>query len=201
MTGTIDRSQAVQPWIYFFAILPPKNISDEIRDVQLYVEKKYHTHEALRRPVHITLVPPFETSPQNEKRLIDFTHRFATTVKPFEIKIDSYGEFHRNVLHLRVERSNELVTLQRAITKDLSRVITRGSGSRSAFTPHITVGYKDITRPMFDEAWREFGEQIFRRSFLLEKITLMRWHHGGWNTVTEGMFGSQEKEGDLSLFG
>ena len=200
MTGT-TLQRPNERGIYFFAILPPKNISDEIREIQLYVEKKYHTHEALRRPVHITVIPPFETPPIHERKLVEFTHRFCERISPFEVKLDSYGEFRRNVLHIRIERSNEIVDLQRSLSHDLSRAVTRGSSSGTAFTPHITVGYKDITRPMFDEAWREFGEQIFRRSFILDTIHFMRWNYGGWNTVTQGMFGSKQKEAELSLFG
>jgi len=186
--------------IYFIAIIPPEPLYSEIQELKEQIGKTYKTLEALRRPPHITLIAPFNAPISVEDDLKPFMDKFGKTQKPFDVLIDGFGEFHQGTIFLKPAESPEIMKLQKALAKEFNKVYSRGKsrGPSYGFHPHITVAYKDLTRPMFDAAWRDYHDKIFRRRFTLDHIDLMRWDKG-WKTIKEGFFQGGDVE-ELSLF-
>ncbi|HYM20390.1 MAG TPA: 2'-5' RNA ligase family protein [Candidatus Kapabacteria bacterium] len=198
-------SQSARPGIYFFAIVPPEPVYGNIREIQEYVEKEYRTHEAMKRPVHTTLIAPFEAPVPVERELIDFTNNFAVKEKPFEVCIDGFGEFHQTTIYVKPIESPEIMGMQKRLSKEFAKVYSRGKsrGPSYGFHPHITIAFRDLSRPMFDKAWHEFESKIFRRRFILNHICLMKYDHG-WKTIQKGIFAGNPpgaEHSELSLFG
>lgn len=189
--------------IYLIAIVPPEPLFSEIQEIKEVIGAKYNTKEAVRRPAHITLIPPFNAPRSVETEVKKFLDEFGAAQSPFDILIDGYGEFHQSTLFLKPAESPEIMAMQKLLIKQFASVYHRGKerGPSYGFHPHITIAYKDITRPMFDAAWREYGDKLFRRRFTLDHIDLMRWDKG-WKTIGKGMFRKKAvQESELSLFG
>ena len=197
MTSTIQYRTA----IYFIAIVPPEPLYSEIQEIKEEVGRTYKTKEALRRPPHATLIPPFNAPTSVEPDLVTFMETYGNSQKPFDIFIDGFGEFHQGTIFIKPNESPELMKMQKELAKAFNKVYSRGKsrGPSYGFHPHITIAYKDLTRPMFDAAWREYHDKIFRRRFTLDHIDLMRWDNG-WKTIKEGIFTNGTSIDELSLF-
>jgi 2'-5' RNA ligase len=187
--------------IYLIAIVPPQPLYAEIQEIKEYIGEKYKTKEALGRPPHITLIPPFNAPKSVEGEIKKFLNSFGSKQQSFDIQIDGYGEFSHGTLYMKPAESPEIMSMQKSLIKQFASVYARGKerGPSYGFHPHITVAYKDLTRPMFDAAWREFGDKLFRRRFTLKHIDLMKWDRG-WQTISKGMFASATDAAELSLF-
>jgi 2'-5' RNA ligase len=173
-----------------FAIVPPQPFYDEVRALQTEIAERYHSSEALRRPVHITLIPPFESERDEERSLIEFTTTFAATQPPFAIDIHSFGQFRERVIFVRPTECAPLMQMHDALNDAFrSRfplLIPRRSHDN--FHPHITIGYRDLTHAAFLHAWPEYEQRKFERQFPVGSIALLR-HDGRWVEVTAGRLG------------
>ncbi len=185
-----------------YAIVPPEPLYSELHEIKEYVAKKYHTTEALRRPVHITMIAPFSAQGSIEPKLKTFIDSFAATYERFDILIDGFGTFYSNVLFFQPVESPELMKLQKDLARKFTKVhLRKERRPSSGFHPHITLAYKDISRPNFAKAREEYQEKIFRRRFTLDYLCLMKFDKG-WTTIHKGFLGvkSKIKEEPLSLF-
>ncbi|MBS1902649.1 MAG: 2'-5' RNA ligase family protein [Bacteroidetes bacterium] len=179
--------------LYMFAIVPPQPFYDEVRALQKEIAERYDTHEALRRPVHITLIPPFESEHEEEHQLIKFTTEFAATRSHFTIDIHGFGQFRERVIYVRPIESEPLMHMRDAL-KDAFRLhfpLLTPRQSHDEFHPHITIGYRDLTHAGFQHAWPEYEKRPFERQFSVESIVLLR-HDGRWVEVTSARLASSE---------
>lgn len=194
---TIDR-----PGIYMFAIVPPEPIYSEIQDFKAHFANEYKARGALNKPAHITIIPPFEIPTNKENDLISFSKSACTNYSPFEILLDGFGEFHQDVIYSKPLANQELTKLQKDLSKSFASRFRRinKTGASSGFHPHITIAYRDLSRAMFDLAWREFEHKLYRRRFMLDHICLMR-HFTKWTTIGESRLGGGTQIEELSLFG
>ena len=65
-----DATMTKNLQLYSIALVPPKNIREEVLDFQRLAEKKFNSKVTLRSPVHITLVPPFNANAEELKQII-----------------------------------------------------------------------------------------------------------------------------------
>jgi 2'-5' RNA ligase len=173
-----------------FALIPTDPVYREIRVMQEYIAEQYRSSEALRRPVHITMIPPFEAPSDIEPGLIDFTQRFAACRDLFEIVIHGFGQFREKVLFVKPLISANLLELHHdlsvAFDTEFQQIHSRAS--HHEFHPHITIGYRDLSHERFLAAWKEFHTREFDRTFHAEHLSLMR-HDGSWVECARGRFG------------
>ncbi len=194
---TIDR-----PGIYMFAIVPPEPIYSEIQDFKAHFAKEYKAKLAASKPPHITIISPFEISTHKETELISFSKSACSPYSPFEILLDGFGEFHQDVIYSKPIANENLTKLQKGLAKSFTSRFrkTNKSGASSGFHPHITIAYRDLSRPMFALAWREFEHKLYRRRFTIEHICLMR-HYQKWATIEVCKLRAEMQTDELSLFG
>lgn len=53
------------------------------------------------------------------------------------------------------------------------------------FTPHVTVGFRDLTPAAFHQAWAEFEHRSFSADFEVPTLTLLRHDGQKWQIFSE----------------
>ena len=68
---------AFQKKLYFFALIPPKEVEGQIKRFKEEMKEKFAAKHALKLPAHITIQPPFRILEEKEKELLDALQNFA----------------------------------------------------------------------------------------------------------------------------
>lgn len=171
---------------FFVAVVPPPEVRERARAVQAFIAERFGSRAALRSPPHVTLVPPFlheDAAPLNEA-----LSGFVAGRAPFSMSLPGFAAFAPRVIYIHVEPSPALAGLQ----GDLERVMHERFGlplSTRGFTPHLSVGRRDLTRANFALAWEHFREASFAESFDVRSVVLLRHEGGEWHIQCEHPFG------------
>lgn len=186
--------------IYMIAILPPEPIYSEVQEFKKRFVDTYESKEAYRRPAHITVIPPFGYSQEEEPKLTNFLTKFLKKYSPFELSFDGFGTFEKRVIFVQPEKNEQLKTLFKDITKAFNKdfKVREANSSSLPYAPHMTIGYKDLKPAMYDLAWGEFSSKLYRRKFMLGELYLMRHTGQQWVVVSEVPF-SFNPEDELTL--
>ena len=107
--------------------------------------------------------------------------------KSIPIVLDGFAAFKPRVIYINVHQTLELLALQKELRLKLESsldIVHKVSKTRP-FTPHMTVGFKDLTKANFYNAWDELKEESFDYKFTASELTLL--HHNGkkWETDAE----------------
>src|SRR5256885_8355169 len=102
--------------LYLIAIIPPEPIYSEVKEFQKYMAEKYKSVEAFTKPVHITLIPPFQLEDIKEPKPMKFINDFAAKQHSFELSVENFGSFGVGVIYAALEENPLLNKLH----KDLS---------------------------------------------------------------------------------
>jgi 2'-5' RNA ligase len=183
--GTIGKN------LYFIGIIPPEPIYSEVKEFQQVMADKYRSKEALRRPTHATLINPFSLEKDREPELIYFIETIASKNEKFELAIDGFGSFTTGVVYAAIVISEALKKLEKDLTLPFYRKfsLTKEKGPSHAFTPHITIGYKDLSPLVFPQAWNEFKNKLYRRKWMLKDIALLRHNGKEWVVIKKADLG------------
>lgn len=172
--------------LFFIAILPPLEIQRSANEVKHYFAEIYNSKAALKSPPHITLQSPFywETDRLGELKtvLAEFTHQQAY----IPIILDGFAVFKPRVIYIDVRKTPQLLAVQKALMQqlELSLNIVHTSKTRP-FTPHMTVGFKDLTKANFYRAWEEFKNKPFDAIFTASELTLLQFDGKKWQIDAE----------------
>lgn len=172
---------------FFIALLPPDEIRQVARRVQQHFVEAYNSSAALRSPPHITLQPPFEWEledlPKLEQKLIEFGQGRS----PIPITLDGFAAFKPRVIFINVLKTPELLNIQKALQNHLeqSLKIIPKVHKNSSFAPHLTVGFRDLSKANFYKAWDEFNQQKLYFEFLVPQLTLLIHNGRIWEISRE----------------
>lgn len=177
--------------LYMFTIVPPEPLAGELRELQHLMARDYHSHEALRRPVHLTLIPPFEATIVTEPTLIHFVRKFAPTQPSFTLQVQGFGQFRERVIFAAPTQSEPLARLHHTLAMEFSSRFqdVKLRSPHDKFHPHFTLAYRDLTHSMFFEAWAKFRVMPLDRTFMVDHICLMR-HDDQWVEIARGQLGA-----------
>jgi len=171
--------------LYFIAIIPPEPIYSEVKEFQKHFEEKYKSKEAFKRPSHITLIQPVMMPEAYEPELKAFMTNFVLKQSPFELSAEGFCAFGFHTIYVALEENEKLKKLQ----KDLSLAffkkykVREGKGPSLRFNAHMTIGFKDLLPPMFELAWNEFKNKIYRRKWTLKYICLLKHNFTEWEII------------------
>lgn len=177
--------------LFFVALLPPPNIQERVTQIKQYFATQYHSSAALKSPPHITLQPPFRWSNATLPALEECLREFASDRALVPVVLNGFAAFPPRVVYINVVRSAELVTLQADLMAQLAAklaIVDRLSKTRP-FAPHMTVGFKDLTKQNFRLAWQEFQTRQLYFEFTVGYLTLLRHDGKKWQIQTEFGFG------------
>lgn len=169
------------------ALLPPQEVQDYVNEVKQVFADRYNSHAALKSPPHITLQPPFEWLETELAVLTQALSKFALQHLPIPIILCGFGAFPPRVVYINVQTTPELLALQTALMTEMAMnlgIIDPSSNTRS-FAPHITVGFRDLTRENFRDAWAKFQPHPVQFEFTVANLTLLIHNDQRWTIYQE----------------
>jgi len=174
--------------LYFIAIIPPKEISEEITLIKHDFEKNYNSSRALKVMPHITLKAPFKIFESDHQHLIKWFEKIAIPVQKFVVELKDFGAFtnpEHPVIYVHPKHSEEMNQLQKEIVKSFRFTFpgVKNQPADSSFNPHMTVAYRDLQPEQFQKAWEIYGQQSYEAQFTAEAIHLLQHDGSKWNVI------------------
>lgn len=166
--------------LYFIAIYPPQQIIDEIKVFKQDLATNYNNSKALKNDAHITLLPPFSRELELESDIIDTFERIDTSLAPFEIDLNGFGSFpnpKNPVVFVRPKPNSNLIDLYHRVKRQFSF-------TQYSFTPHVTIGYRDLSFENYLKAWEVYKDKHYETKFIVDKILVLRYD-GRWIPIAE----------------
>ncbi len=166
--------------LYFIAIYPPEEIVEEVKIFKKELAINYGNSKALKNDAHITLFPPFSREPELESDIFTAFEKIDTQMSPFEIELNGFGSFpnpKNPVIFVQPEHNLNLTDLYHRVQQQFNFM-------KYSFTPHMTVGYRDLTWENYLKAWAQYQAKEYKTKFIVDKISLLR-HDGKWVSIAE----------------
>ncbi|WP_421655858.1 2'-5' RNA ligase family protein [Leptothermofonsia sp. ETS-13] len=160
---------------FFIALLPPQEVQNYANEIKQIFADRYGSRAALKSPPHVTLQPPFDWLSEDLPTLIQRLSEFASQQAPVPVELSGFGAFVPRVIYINVVKTPELLDLQAKLMAYMETtlgIVDPVSKTRS-FAPHMTVGYRDLTKQNFRAAWAEFQAQPLRFNFQVLNLTLL----------------------------
>jgi 2'-5' RNA ligase len=181
---------------FFIALLPPKEAQQFANEIKQHFAEIYNSRAAQKSPPHITLQPPFEWEKEELARLEEKLAEFARSQSPVPMILDGFSAFKPRVIFINVLKNSELLAIQKALMDELesSLGIVHEVSKNRPFSPHLTVGFRDLTKANFYKAWDEFKNRQFHFEFLVSQLTLLIHNGKCWDIHQEFLFGKQGKD-------
>ncbi len=172
---------------YFVALLPPQHIQDYANQVKQYFADKYASCGAQKSPPHVTLQPPFVWVDGDLPLLEACLQTFASEQNPILMTLDGYGAFAPRVIYLNVVKTAALVNLQADLMAHLAShlgIVDKVAQTRP-FAPHMTVAFRDLTKPNFYASWAELEQRQLHFEFTVNSLTLLVHDGQRWCVQSE----------------
>ena len=173
--------------LFFIALLPPTHVQQYVTKIKQHFADIYQSKAALKSPPHITLQPPFKWDLNNlkvlEKTLSTFTQNYASIF----IELAGYSAFKPRVIYINVNKTPELLNIKKELNVYLDselKIADRKSNNRP-FCPHLTVGFRDLSKTNFYRAWDEFKEKKIYFDFTVNQLTLLLHNGQKWQIQSE----------------
>lgn len=180
---------------FFVALLPPQSVQNAITAIKQEIGLRFGSRAALKSPPHITLQPPFEWSLERLGELQHHLYTFAHQQPSIPVVLEGFSAFPPRVIYVDVHQTAAVMAVQPALVAYLETHFglcegyrEPGSDHRPApwpFTPHATVGFRDLTPDAFHQAWAEFEHRPFSADFEVTTLTLLRHDGQKWQVFSE----------------
>jgi len=108
------------------------------------------------------------------------------------VHLCGFGAFPSRVIYIHVEKTPELLTIQKSLMGDLEDqlgLVDPVAQSRP-FVPHMTVAFRDLSKSNFRQAWKVYQDQPFDYQFTVQELTLLL--HNGKHWEIEDSFALAE---------
>ncbi len=172
---------------FFIALLPPLEVRDHITGIKQIFADRYNSRAALRSPPHITLQPPFEWLPENLATLTQSLEEFAGQQSPVPVILSGFSAFAPRVIFVDVQKTPELLRIHSELLAHMETHlnIVDAVAKTRPFAPHVTVGFRDLTKTNFRAAWAEFQHQSLNFEFVVGNLTLLLHTGRQWEIYQE----------------
>lgn len=173
--------------LFFIALLPPPEVQKKATEIKQHFAEVYNSRAALKSPPHITLQPPFKWSLDDYPQLIKVLQGIARNQSPIPMVLDGFAAFKPRVIFIKVLKTQELYVIHKETLDNLesSLGIIDPLSKKRPFKPHLTVAFRDLTKPNFYQAWDEFADKPFYFQFIVPRLTLLRHNGKGWDIDQE----------------
>lgn len=173
--------------LYFVAIIPSTDIQEKIRLIQTDFSKNFKTYEALKFPPHITLIPPIKLSKTSLLLLKKELSLVSEKTASFRIELNNFRFFPSRVVYIHVKPSIAIENLYDQLDKRLQQQpkLKRALAQRDQypFIPHITIGFRDLSKNNFILARTEYKKRSFHANFISQSFTLLLYKQTYWEKV------------------
>lgn len=175
---------------FFIALLPSQAIQDYANAVKQVFVDRYNSRAALKSPPHVTLQPPFEWLMEAVPDLKGTLGEFAAQVAPIPVTLSGFGAFPPRVIFIDVIKTPSLLALQTTLIAHMEQAlgIVNAEANTRSFSPHLTVGFRDLTKENFQLAWAEFQHCPLQLEFTATQLTLLQHDGQHWHIKAEFPF-------------
>lgn len=189
---------------YFIAIVPPDPALQEAQKLKEYFREHYNSKASLNSPPHITLHMPFRWLASREPVLIDHLERFFSHVPSFNVSLKNFSSFPPRVIFINVEDNEALVNLQRQLRDFCKRSLNLYNANyrELPFHAHLTLAFRDLKKPNYEQAWQEFSQREFHHGFEVNNLVLLKHREKVWEVYKEfKLDGHAFKSGEYLRYG
>jgi len=148
-----------------------------------YCAEHFGSKHALRSPPHITLHMPFKWK---ERRLEELQQALAHAVAGFEafdLELKDFDFFPPRVVFVDVAANQPLRELQRRVARHLrSLQLFNADHKDQGFHPHVTIAFRDLKKPRFEQAKAYYETQNYEAQFLVDQVVLLKHNGKTWDT-------------------
>lgn len=169
--------------IFFIALIPPKEIKEEVTQFKLYASRHFNASHALKSPPHITLFPPFVWPKEKESFLKDALENFGQLHSAVPVELRHFNSFGQRVIFVDVLFTEELNDLRNSLVLYLKQQIDLNHSDSRPFHPHMTLAFKDLKPAFFSKAWNYFSQLTFERNFVADELFLLRHDGVKWQII------------------
>ncbi|HEX4886799.1 MAG TPA: methylated-DNA--[protein]-cysteine S-methyltransferase [Luteibaculaceae bacterium] len=174
---------------YMLVFIPPAHVVKQVEAVREEFAQRYSAKAALKNPVHITLQPPFWMDESKEEAFLDGLDAW-TRREPFVWEHDGFGSFTQpQVVYIQTSLPDDVAQWQSELAAWIRENWVESekySGDNLAYTPHLTIGRKDIPPKRFDEAVNSYRSLSFYATY--EVRAFFVWKHNGKTWQEHGRF-------------
>jgi 2'-5' RNA ligase len=169
------------------AILPPKEISEIVREEQQMIAERWGPKHAMRTPPHLTIIPPLAVNANSFNTIKQIATEIAATNSSFSLQLKGYGAFKPRVVYINPIIPTELQLLYRqwrdALETEIPELLDRYPDR--PYHPHLTLAHRDVYAEQFSSIWRHYQSKSFDASFDVDSFWIL--HHGrdGWEPEIE----------------
>lgn len=168
--------------LYFLAIIPPKDICEEIFRFKQTAHEKFGSKASLNSPAHITLHMPFKWKQKKEAILIDKLSQFKFEDYPISIELNGFDFFEPRIVFIKVLENEALRKLQKELAAYVRRSLNvfNADYKDRAFHPHVTVAFRDLKKSLFPEAKTFFLNEKYEAEFEASQFCLLKHDGNVW---------------------
>lgn len=166
--------------LYLLALLPPEPVFSQTWALKQEVHRLTGSHNAVRLPPHITLLPPFRQSEALEAKATAALTAFATTQAAPTVGLDGFAWFGDRTLFVRVSDATALCSLQAALTRWCANHLPEMPREARPFTPHLTLATRDLSVAQVPVLRKLFAHRLYTASFVARQLTLFRHDGQRW---------------------
>lgn len=172
--------------LYFIAIIPPKQISEEVTLFKRDFASHYDSCKALKVVPHITLKAPFKILQTDHKTLVSWFQKLTFSTEKFDLELRNFGSFPNAeypVIFVNPIVSEALNNLQKTIIEKF-QITFPGVGKQHtdySFHPHMTIAYRDLTFDNYQKAWEIYKDKTYEAKFSVEEFHLLQHDGTKWN--------------------
>jgi 2'-5' RNA ligase len=167
--------------MYFVALVCPPEIDTEIAAFKQWMKDHYQCTVAQKSAAHITLVKPFWIELTWEDYLVGTLRSYSDPAGPFEISLHGFSHFGKRVIYVDVKHTPLLNDLKKRVEAHFIRSFGDSlKREQILFEPHVTIANRDLKPGDFNKAWEHFRNTRYERTFLADRISLLRLVDGKW---------------------
>lgn len=180
--------------LYFIAIMLPQAVDEEIVVFKNDMALRFKSKKALRTASHITLKAPFKVPVAQYSEVLQWFTQLNITVAPFIQEIKDFGAFnnrHNPVIFVKPVMNASLQQLQKEVVQQFIPVFPKDVVGKHelTFSPHITIGYRDLLTHQFKAAWQEYADREYAASFIVNSFQLLQHIDGRWVVISSYSLG------------
>jgi 2'-5' RNA ligase len=176
--------------MYFVGIVAAEPVASAIMKIKHEFAENYNSKKPLNSPAHLTLIKPFYFKDGEIETVEKPLKGFLLAQKSFFIRLSGFGAFPPKTIFVDIEPNDKLQLLYDELCAFVvAHLKILNPYVPEKFTPHVTVGNRDLTKGNFKKAWEVFEKRKFDKTFKVDKLVLLRHNSNHWETFCELPFG------------
>lgn len=173
--------------LFFLAALLPPEPEAQIIAFKRDFAENFAAPYALKPPGHITFADTFHANAAELPKLNPHLEKLFSTFSPLTAEVRNFAAFTSSLaIFAAIHNQQDFQGMREALFwfNKNTRLLGPKAVKSKSFTPHITVGYRDLTEENFHAAWKKYSRLQFSADFVIDRIHLMH-HRKKWQSVHE----------------